>query len=378
MILQILHATPPARSGLADYARKLQQHWPDPNERWAALALQVPSGAAAAWPNVVFIETEPNADSLVRALRETPATSMILHYVPHGYDPKGIPTWLIDGLEAWKRTTSASLFAVYHELYLWAKPWRRCSVYNLPSRACFRRLAPLVDGWVTSNEHYYALACAEGADPATGATIPIGSNIELLCPRSTTDPPSGLRLIVFGLAPIRARALRAHRGLLKCLASSGLVRSVHIVGSAPNDRERANALAAIPRSLLPSTSEQFDATEMEVSHALSEADVGLCATTPLLVNKSGVYAACCAHGVVPVVNGANTAGPHPPFVPNEDRRPTIAAHFLSNPERVSVMRREALEWSATVGSWDAIARSIHDRVTAARSLAEDRHANFGA
>ncbi|MGB3494895.1 MAG: hypothetical protein WBA57_19350, partial [Elainellaceae cyanobacterium] len=51
---------------------------------------------------------------------------VLLHYVGYGYSKYGTPTWLIDGLNTWKRKyPSARLVTMFHEIAASGPPWKR-------------------------------------------------------------------------------------------------------------------------------------------------------------------------------------------------------------------------------------------------------------
>ncbi|HLK15834.1 MAG TPA: hypothetical protein VKT78_13605, partial [Fimbriimonadaceae bacterium] len=325
MILQILPTVPPEINGLADYAVKLQKHWPDAEERWRALAMRIPANASNRWPSVPVDQMPSDAAGLVAKLGERSLSCVLLHYVPHAYDPNGVPDWLVDGLSEWKRSSRVPLFAIYHELYVWAKPWQRARLFIKPSIRCFRRLAALPGGWVTSNERYHRLAVAEGADPNKGGIVPIGANIE---PVSVETPKEAGTVALFGLPSSRLRAARWHRRLLADMVDTGLGTNIVEIGAAASETEQRQLLSILPATLAQNRATLFDAEEAQVSAALWKAEFGLCAVEAPNITRSGVYAAYCGHGVIPIAVGARCEG-SPPFIANDDRRPNQGLQQLN-------------------------------------------------
>jgi len=123
-VCHIVPAVPPEFNGLGDYAGQLWRHWPEPRPEWHVAALRVPAGAAEAWPGVAFHPFRPNAESLLEALLESRADVVALHYVGHGYHPKGVPLWLPKALARWKSATGGRLVTFFHELCATGKPKR--------------------------------------------------------------------------------------------------------------------------------------------------------------------------------------------------------------------------------------------------------------
>lgn len=360
MIVQLLDSLPPTVSGLAHYAQKLQQHWPDSMERWCALAPVVPGGASEAWPTSEVARIGPSGSELIEAIRQRKPRCVILHYVPYGYSATGSPEWLADRLAEWKQGSSCRLVVVFHEMFVTAPPLRRAQLHIPPSRRVFRRLASLADRWVVSNDRYFCDATEAGADYERGIIIPIGSNVEPVSLASSESTSRRLRLTVFGLSASRQRAIRAHGSLVKCLHDRGLVERLTLVGAGAGERDTEMILKVGGHGLGSITDLVPNATEAQVSEVLAASDVGLCAIEAELATKSGVYAACCGHRIVPVVQGGPLESMIPPFVGNDAFDVSPALELLSDRLRLQTLKSLAYQWAIGPGSWPVITRSIFD------------------
>src|SRR5437868_11444339 len=52
---------------------------------------------------------------LLDAIRKE--SCIVLHYVGYGYDRKGVPRWLVDGMDQWRAANpKARLITVFHEI----------------------------------------------------------------------------------------------------------------------------------------------------------------------------------------------------------------------------------------------------------------------
>lgn len=304
-ILHVVPETPPALNGLGDYARMLHRHWPEPRPEWHVAALKVPDGAKEAWPGVTFHAFEPGADSLAEILRSSGCETVAMHYVPHGYHPKGVPSWLPTGLDLWKETGGSRLITFFHELFAFSQPWRSAFWLAPSSIRVLRRVVALSDAALTSNALYARQLQAYGGLRFPAEVLPIGSNIGATS-RSGEIDTGPWRVAVFGTAKTRWQALEWHRSTLATLKSQKQLAELVLIGASGDgrDAEVAQRYAAVRRV--------NDATESEVSQALGECQLGLVATDEPRVFKSGVFAAYCAHGVVPIVVGVQGSGPYLP------------------------------------------------------------------
>ena len=342
-------AVPPEFNGLGDYARQLWRHWPEPRPEWHVAALRVPEGAGEAWPGVAFHPFRPTAQSLLEALLDSRADAVALHYVGHGYHPKGVPLWLPKALARWKAATGGRLVTFFHELFAVAPPWRLTAYLAPVAILLLRRLAALSDDCATNCELYARQLRIYGGWPTAPVAIPVGSNVPASpCPRPWPEgslPHQGFRVAVFGSYGSRVLALRQHGPLLVRMRAEGLLGSLTLVGreGAGEDLELARAVCQ------PQT--HFDATEEEVALELGSAHLCPTHADADRLGKSGVLAAACANGAVPIVAAPGRA--KGPFVPNPPGRTGDALRILTDPERLGAVRR-AVDEHALRSSWPAI------------------------
>src|SRR4051794_15255455 len=65
------------------------------------------------------------ADTIQLLSAETNARGVILHFSGYGYQKRGVPLWLVQGLQIWSRRAGrVPLLTIFHELYATGRPWQ--------------------------------------------------------------------------------------------------------------------------------------------------------------------------------------------------------------------------------------------------------------
>lgn len=305
----MLPTVPPNFNGLADYAHHLSLNWPDPSQSWRVLALRVPADAELHWENATIQPFAPDSEGLYRSLIQSGSDTVILHYVGYGYAKRGAPLWMAPALRKWKRETQGTLVIVFHELFAVGPVWKSAFWLSKVQQFIVKDLVRLADYWLTSCSKYEGELLRDfGASRSKGALLPVGSNIAPVGPRpgraQAGEPDAKYRIAVFGLPSTRLDALRKHVSLLTALQAEGKLRGLMLIGSSPNPEVDASIRSLVSEVGASEIAEfSQDLTEGQVSEKLLQCDLGLVATQPQMVGKSGVYAAYCAHGIRPVLPG---------------------------------------------------------------------------
>ncbi|HEX6902206.1 MAG TPA: glycosyltransferase family 1 protein [Thermoanaerobaculia bacterium] len=212
----------------------------------------------------------------------------LLHYAGYGYQSRGCPLWLVRGLERW-RTPGRRLVTFFHEVWATGPPWRS-SFWLFPAqRRLAARLARLSAALGTSLEIYGELL-RHWRDGREMAVMPVFSTVG-----EPVDPPPlaerARRIVVFGGAGVRRRTWGRHLpDLSKAVRDLG-AEAVCDVGPPV---ETPAAVAGVPvrgLGVLPPE---------EVSALLLGSAAGFLAYPPAFLPKSTIFAAYCAHGVLPV------------------------------------------------------------------------------
>lgn len=263
----------------------------------------------AHWPELPVRQFEKGRDALAAALEESGARLAVLQYVGYGYAKNGAPVWLPEALARWKESNPARrVLVMFHELYAVGPVWKRAFWTTGRQRRVVHDLLAVADHWITSCPRYWKQLQQEfWADKRHGRLIPIGANIlpaEKTVPRTWDFNSHGkLNIVVFGLPRTRLRALETHEALLKTLQARGWIGRITLLGKR-NDRPRfAKASEKFKKRIAPPSvwCELVDLNPQELSQVLLAHDLGLVGNEPDTLTKSGVFAALCAHGVLPVV-----------------------------------------------------------------------------
>jgi hypothetical protein len=232
-----------------------------------------------------------DAAELAVTLERLEAGHVLLHYSSYGYHERGCPGWLVGGIERWRSGgRERRLLGLFHELYATGRPWESSFWLSPVQRRLAARLARASDSLVTGVE-LYARKLERWRPP--------GSRLELLPVFSTAGEaasPAPLaarrrQLVVFGSAGVRERGYRRFAAsIARACRQLGIARVLDVgPGEVAPERlaghpvERAGVLDAAT-----------------VSRVLGESAAGFVAYPTTFLGKSSIFAAYCAHGLVPV------------------------------------------------------------------------------
>jgi hypothetical protein len=295
-IISIVPRLAPAVDGVGDYAlnlaRQLRQnfaidtHFIVSDPTW----LEEPQIEGFA-VNRVDARTTPALLALIQTDRPNSST-ILLHYVPHGYAKKACPFWLIQGLKAWQQQTqNAKLVTMFHELYALGVPWSSDFWLSPVQKSLAIQLAQLTDQCLTSCESYATRLYEFGAgkhQQILTLSVPstIGEPTQVL-PLAKRQP----RLVVFGQTGARTRVYKKNQQLKRICQALGIQEILDI--GPPTGLKLDNLID------LPIVELGFQSSS-EVSNLLLEATAGLINYDPNRLAKSTIFAAYCAHGVLPI------------------------------------------------------------------------------
>gem|GEM_PF-3822772 len=351
-LLHIVPAVPPEFNGLGDYARQLWRHWPVPAPAWDVAALRVADGAGEAWPGVRFHQFSPSESGLATAIANSRAEYLVLHYVGHGYHPKGVPTWLPEALRRWKVASPSRQIAVmFHELFAVAAPWRRTFWLMPQAIRILRDLASLADHVFTSCQLYEDQLHRYAGVRLPIVRCPIGNNLAVPDSTCLAEKDAGGSakwvVILFGLPGSRLVSAKQHQTLLSELHRHGRLGEIVSLGGRGSEAELALLRPfGEPRVV-------WDATEETLSAELARADLCLMHVDYRRREKSGVFAAACAHGAVPIMvdHEARTEA----FLTYQASRPAYVLEQLNDHHIRTRLREEMLE-QATLALWPTTTR----------------------
>ncbi len=309
-LIQIVAGLPPAFDGVGDYALAIARAL---RERQAVETLFVMANPA--WRGPCSIEGFPvtslarkDPASLLLAMRGTraasgavPATPVLFHCSLYGYAKRALAFWLQRGVALWKRESpESSLITMFHELIadgpIWTSPfWLRGMQSGL-----IRRFARESEGEpdfqqrARYRQHLARIAGIEetSACQTTVVLSTVGEPDKL--------PPARTRrrqLVVFGRPNSRDFVFSQCLLQLERTCTSLGIERVLEVGPDASRREHGLPLAVEATGAL---------APAEVSAILRESLFGFIALDAGILSKSSVFAAYCAHGIVPLVAGKDS------------------------------------------------------------------------
>ncbi|HAX76300.1 MAG TPA: hypothetical protein DCY88_10775 [Cyanobacteria bacterium UBA11372] len=295
-IISIVSGLPPAIDGVGDYALNLarqlrkdfaiETHFIIGNPKWV--------GAAEIEGFTVSKVGDRSVANLLSLLdgNDRPST-ILLHYVCYGYAWRGCPFWLINGLQRWRSASRVrSLVTMFHETYAFGPFWTSTFWVSPLQKHLLARLARLSDRSLTSKQGYGKIISklSEGKHTQIPA-IPVFSTIgEPEQPPPLVERPR--RLVVFGAVPTRRRVYQRSLAALERTCQELLIEEIVDIG--PATELEISAINGVPVIVMGQR------TTAEVSTILSSSIVGFFDYHTEYLAKSTIFAAYCAHRLIPV------------------------------------------------------------------------------
>jgi len=234
------------------------------------------------------------ADTVHFLSAETNARAVVLHFSGYGYQKRGVPLWLVKGLQIWtRRARRVPLLTIFHELYATGRPWQSAFWVSPLQKQIARSILNLSSAAITPTDLYgKRLSEWRDGDAPKITAMPVFSNVgEPGCGSAPSERIAAA--VVFGLAGVEDRLFGIYRSEIERIVSALGIEKIFDVG--PRFSSMPRTLAGRPvisRGVLP---------QAAVSELLQRARFGLVAYPLDLIGKSGVFAAYAAHGVVPIV-----------------------------------------------------------------------------
>ncbi|MCC5637247.1 glycosyltransferase family 1 protein [Nostoc sp. CHAB 5844] len=298
MIIQIVPQMHPATSGVGDYAialaRQLHQDFGiitsfivgDPNWNGATEVEYFPIRKVGnRSPKALISALEEIADSSI---------SIVIHYVGYGYATRGCPFWLVDGLRQWQtRESKAILVTMFHELYAAGYSIWSSAFWTEPlQKYLIARLVSISDRVITNKPEYGKIL--KELCPGKNQHIPIlpvFSNVgepETILPLAERKQ----RLVVFGGAGNRFNVYQQSISALKRVCRELNIQEIIDIGPPINQSiPKINDLTVVELGQQPAE---------KVSEILQNSWVGFFYYPLDFLTRSTIFAAYCAHGVIPV------------------------------------------------------------------------------
>ena len=300
-LVQIVTSLPPEFSGVADFSMLLARELLARHGVGTRFIVGDPGWNApgAVAPFAAHAVTARASDALCFQLATAdPSAAVLLHYVGYGYAHRGCPFWLVDGLERWKRAAghASRLIVIFHETFASGPPWSSVFWTNPFQRRLVARLARIADArriTTTIGLHELSGTLRRGENLPT-TVVPVFSNVGEPADLSPTNERAR-QIVVFGSRPVRAQVYANAAALESFCARHEIRRVVDVGMPLPGDR-RLDGVEFRVAGALPAP---------EASALFAQSLAGYFDYNAPYLGKSGIFAAYCAHGIVPVTFPAN-------------------------------------------------------------------------
>lgn len=236
-------------------------------------------------------------DELLKALPQGIPGTVLLHYEGYAYAKRGCPAWLIETLERWHRpSTGHMLLTIFHELYATGPPWTSSFWLSRQQRNLVGRLARLSDQNLTS-PLLYAQRLKEMGNSAE--SLPVFSSIGEPSQKPPTLASRRRRIVVFGTGGRRLQVYRRSSENLVRICGELAIEEIWDIG-------RESDSYPVPDIGVP-VIECGEMSGPEVSKILLDSVAGVIDYPADMLSKSTIFAAYCAHRMLPLVAGYGSA-----------------------------------------------------------------------
>jgi len=307
-ILQIVPQPPGTLDGVGDYALNLAKALSaqygyetifavaKTSDRWAKGEFRVVAGLDSA------LDCSASCDHV------------ILHYANYGYQSRGVPFRLRNRARQLRKKLRGRWITTFHELYAFGPPWKSAFwLYPLQARIA-RDMIDISDVCVvSSNTIEQAIHDFDQQKPVR--LVPVMSNFGEPTALDS-DEKSPRHWVICGGTGLILRSLRSFFDVQASIPQGYLPDQLDVFGGRKSDAVRQwvrrikRTLRGISCRYEPETTA---AAASEILRGCSFAWIdyfGKGKVWPGMIFKSGSFAACCAHGVVPI---ASHAAPPPPI-----------------------------------------------------------------
>jgi hypothetical protein len=300
LVISIVPRLYPAIDGVGDYALSLARQLRKDFGIETHFICGDPS-----WTGTTSIEgfsisrvTHRSTDNLLSLLldRDKISTSVLLHYVGHGYVRRGgCPFWLVEGLEHWQKSVANTyLVTMFHELYASGGPiWRSDFWFSSLQKALASRVAQMSDRCLTNTQSSAKTLYKLSRGKHEG--IPILPVFSSMGEPKTLLPLSQRlrRLVVFGQKGSRLRVYQESLAGINRVCQILEIEEIWDIG-----QPIALDLVSVERVPILEIGQR---SALEISEIMSNSLVGFFNYYDIdRLAKSTIFAAYCAHGLVPV------------------------------------------------------------------------------
>jgi len=304
-IVQIVPRLAPSIGGVADYASLLAQRLSDDYRIDSSFLVGDPAWQGPARLDQFSVDRidRQQAHEIERRLIKLGADLVLLHYVGYGYQKRGCPVWLVNGLIRWKRKCPRRrLVVMFHELFASGRPWQSSFWTSPLQKSLAKSLALLSDHNVTNRlQSRRTLERLTGRHENDFSVVPVFSNVGELAAANDwiSRPPIA---VIFAGGRWLGRLAEHFRSMMADCCQRFGIRKIVCIGSS----------TGIAPTKFPIPIEEHGYLDSRQSCQLIKAcRFGVMDYFPGYLGKSTVFAAYAALGCVPLLfyeNGSELDG----------------------------------------------------------------------
>jgi hypothetical protein len=299
-VLQIVPQLPGSFDGVGDYALTLARRLEHDYQIGSIFAAAKPNNDSAKGEFPIISDLNSLVDSA------TAFEHVILHYANYGYQTRGVPLRLRKVARKLRRKLRGRWITAFHELYAFGPP-SRSAFWLFPLQARIARdLIDISDAcFVSSDVIEKEIQGYDSRKPVH--LLPVMSNFGE--PELTSfNGRSPRRWAICGGTKLLARSLRSFVEAQPFIPKMYFPEQLEVIGGREDHEVRAGlaTLTRTMRGLSCRYHPQIDpagASELLSNCSFAWIDYfGRGKVWPGMIFKSGSFAACCAHGVVPILS----------------------------------------------------------------------------
>jgi hypothetical protein len=215
--------------------------------------------------------------------------TVLLHYANYGYQSRGCPIWLVEGLARWRSGAAGRrLVTLFHEVWASGPPWRS-SFWLQPLQRRLAAAAARLSAALATSLDLYAEVIRPWARNRDIVVMPVFSTVG----EPEAVPPlaqRARRIVVFGGEGARGRTYSRFLPELADAARALQAEEICDVGPPVPLPGQAGGIPIHRLGVLPPA---------DVSDLLLGSAGGFLAYPPDFLPKSTIFAAYCAHGLLP-------------------------------------------------------------------------------
>jgi hypothetical protein len=240
------------------------------------------------------------AEQLTGMCSQTQANGVVLHISVYGYQRRGVPLWLLEGVQIWRQAQPhVPLIGIFHELFATGHPWNSSFWLSSVQRYITRELWRLCDSGITNHYQYFDQLAVWRPKAKTDSKLKLMSVFSNIGEPDIINPsiqrPN--HMVVFGGPGLEKRVYGSalsdfFAGAAKALNIERIVDIGARYAVPPTKMGRATVIP-LGRLSCDLVSQHL----LNCRFGLIDYDVGR-------LGKSGVFAAYAVHGVIPVCIGS--------------------------------------------------------------------------